>query len=497
MSLADLQTMFSTAMAEAEAVKSKVAAAKGLWTPEDVTAFDAAITRAQGLKGAIDSEKKLAQLEAWRKEPDGQTAAKAFGGDHTPDKDAGTEWNGQTLDGIFAKEGVMPGIGMESLISYHEGTNGQKSIAVGELYAFDKVGDQKLKALKSGQYKDAFRAYISTKAFHGADWVHHMKSGHMKVLQEGLDTAGGFWVPPDIRTDLVKKMAGIVGVRANAYSFTTGSNLVQFPKVVYTADNIYTAGTVPSWTAEAPTSSISEATNPVAGRVNIPVETATVAIIITRAMLEDSMFDLLGYISMLIGEAYGLFEDNAFINGTGVNQPQGFMNHPNATTASSSGGMYVALGNASAIPAWEGASYDTTKGILGVEAALPPQYDAGAKWYGSKAWFAAVRGLTDTTGRPLWSIGESYPNFQNGYVATLLGSPIVKDQFMPALAQNAYPVAYGDMQGYYIADRVGLSVEVLREVRALQDEIVIYARKRVGGQLVQDWRLKLGKLASS
>jgi HK97 family phage major capsid protein len=68
---------------------------------------------------------------------------------------------------------------------------------------------------------------------------------------------------------------------------------------------------------------------------------------------------------------------------------------------------------------------------------------------------------------------------------------------MPAIAANAYPILFGDLRGYYIVDRVGLSVEVLREIRALRGEVVVYARKRVGGQLVHDWRLKDMKLAAS
>jgi HK97 family phage major capsid protein len=64
-------------------------------------------------------------------------------------------------------------------------------------------------------------------------------------------------------------------------------------------------------------------------------------------------------------------------------------------------------------------------------------------------------------------------------------------------AADAYAVLYGDMRGYYIADRVGMSIEVLRELKALQDKVVIYSRKRVGAQLVHDWRLKSMKLATS
>jgi len=76
---------------------------------------------------------------------------------------------------------------------------------------------------------------------------------------------------------------------------------------------------------------------------------------------------------------------------------------------------------------------------------------------------------------------------------TLLGYPIIKDAFLPNISSTTTPLVFGDLTGYWIADRVGITVEVLRELRALRDEVIIYARKRVGGQLVHDWRVKLMK----
>ena len=71
-----------------------------------------------------------------------------------------------------------------------------------------------------------------------------------------------------------------------------------------------------------------------------------------------------------------------------------------------------------------------------------------------------------------------------------MGYGVVKNQFMPAIAASAVPLVLGDMKGYYIADRVGLSVEVFREVYGLRDQVVVYARKRTGGQLVNYWKMR-------
>lgn len=499
-----LQDQLSAAVKQAEDIMAgQNATGAPSWAPEAVTAYEKAVTNARQLKKLIEEQQALDAVKTWQQAPDGQSAVANGFTAADGAVDGGAAVAGFSGAAVFPNEGNMPGVSMTGLIEETTLPDGRKSFKAGELYALDKQGEIKIKALKSGQYKDAFAAYIKNAAFHGSEWRYHMKGGAMKVLLEGQDTAGGFWTPPDIRSELVKKMASIVGIRQNAFSFTTGSNLVQFPKVVYNVGNsgdtlakIYTSGTIPSWTAEAPAADITEATNPISGRVSIPVNTATVAVILTRALIEDSFFDILGYISQLLGESYGLFEDNAFVNGTGNGQPWGFLNHTNATIADTTvNGMYVPTGDAAKL-LWE-ATNDPTKGILGIEAALPPQYEAGSKWYATKASYAYIRGILDGNSRPLWLPSDSYPNMPNGYMATLLGYPIVKDQFMPAVGANNYPIAFGDMTGYYIPDRVGLSVQVLNELRALRDEVVVYARKRVGGQLVQDWKLKLQKVSVS
>jgi HK97 family phage major capsid protein len=316
----------------------------------------------------------------------------------------------------------------------------------------------------------------------------------MKVLSEGIDTAGGFYVPPEFRTELVKKMATMTSVRPNAQVFTVGSDLVHFPKVTYTSDDLYTSGVRFAWTAEAPAANIAESTNPIAGRVTIPVHTATAAIYVTRALMEDAQFDILGYISSLLSESFSLGLEDAYTNGDAIGKPQGFTQHPNATVLNSAGGMMVLSGTAGQV-AWgiSATPAGATTGVTGAEAALPPQYESSAKWYANKKTYAALRNLTDAQTRPLWYSGDSFPSVNNGFNPTLLGYPVVKNQFMPDIAAANEPLALGDMKGYYIVDRVGLSVEVYREIAALRDMVVIYARQRTGGQLVHDWRMKLMK----
>lgn len=401
-----------------------------------------------------------------------------------------------TVAGTYGAEDMRPA-------GPTEGATGEAVIhqdwKSGELVAENAAGERKIAALKSTAYRDAFARSIRAKGLALLGYNPErfaVKGDAMKVLNEGTDTAGGLWVVPEFNATLVKKLPTMAAFAPAATHITVGTDLVSFPKVSYSTDDKYTSGVRYSWTGEAPSSDISEATNPTSARPEIAIYTATAALIMTRANLEDGQFDIIGLCSQLLSEAFILGNEDVIANGNGVGKPQGFLAHPNATTAHSSGGMYVPSGVAGALD-WGIGTNAATKGLTGVEAALPPQYESGAAWYGAKATYAGVRALVDGAGRPIWGAGDSYPNMGNGMQANLLGYPVRKSQFMPAIGSNTYPLAFGDMAGYWIADRVGVTVEVLRELRALKDEVIIYARMRWGGKLLRDWSLKTIKCAVS
>ena len=73
---------------------------------------------------------------------------------------------------------------------------------------------------------------------------------------------------------------------------------------------------------------------------------------------------------------------------------------------------------------------------------------------------------------------------------------IVREQFMPDMTTDAHPIVFGDLRGYLVLDRVGLSLQRLDELYAETDITVLLARRRVGGQLIEPWRVKAQKVAS-
>lgn len=460
------QMQIKALLDEAQVFSDKAQKA-GKWEPDEEKLFRQKMDQADALRLTAEAEKKLAELKAWGKESTGSAVV-----DSLP---------------MMSRPSAPREGGME----------------VDETGApLSSRAEKMLKILESRQYRDTLDEYVRAQCKGRA-----MKGEFSKVMQETVDVAGGNWTVPEFNPNLITKLPAPTGFAANVRTWTTGSNMISFPKVVYNGatddpiGTLYTTGLRPAIGPEAPNSDFSEATNPLAGRENIEVFTYTLPVIVTRSMIEDAQFDVMGYVSQKISENADLYKKYLFLNGSGISTISGVFSHPNVSVATASGGMLVKTG-ISAKVTWDGVAsgssgtFDPTLGLIGTEAALPPQYDQGAKWYATKATYASVRSLRDTVGRPMWQVEDSYPNFRTQTPMQLLGYECVKDQFVPALGASTNFMLFGDAGGYYAINRVTFSLEVLKELRALRDEWILYARMRLGGKLVEDWRLKVLNAAS-
>ena len=472
----ELQKSLETALKNAEDLLPEIKAKTA--TPEEIENFKGYSTEAKSISEQIDAEKMLSDVKTWGEQSDGKSVVPA-----TFDRLALTE------------EGAIKGV-----------TADPKTGELLPIPGFMEEGQKNIDALKSGAYKDYFAQKMRAQALHGQDWKSYIKGNAMKILNEGSFTAGEAWIPPDFRANLVQRMATLTSVRPNATVMTTGSDHITFPQAVYTTDDLFTSGLRATWQGSgAQTSSPSESTNPVAGQIRIPVYLLTANIICQREQIEDNSFDLLGYLTKLGAESFALTQEASYtgatvggvVYGNGVSQPVGFTQHPavsiaygststiNGTTYS---GIKIDASSASNELAWGTSSGNV--GIRGAETTLAPQYENGAAWYAAKATYGALRDINAGTATlPQWSLGESYPNYANGMQASLLGYPIKKNQFMGTGTTTGTNVAtLGNMDAYWIADRVGFSVEVNPWIYQDRDQILIYMRMRTGGSLVEYWK---------
>jgi HK97 family phage major capsid protein len=125
---------------------------------------------------------------------------------------------------------------------------------------------------------------------------------------------------------------------------------------------------------------------------------------------------------------------------------------------------------------------------------LPAYYRGRGAWIINGATLAKVRTLKDGQNNYLWQ-----PSYQLGQPETLLGRPVIEATDMPAVASNAYPIAFGDWStAYRIYDRAN-GLAVLRDPYSVATRGLVrfHSRMRVGGQVVLPEAVKILKMTVS
>jgi len=179
-------------------------------------------------------------------------------------------------------------------------------------------------------------------------------------------------------------------------------------------------------------------------------------------------------------------EGSSFLTGNGVNKPRGLLDYPKVVNSAYAWGSvgYIKSGDASAFIA---ASSSAGPADCFVDAiyTLKAGYRASARWLMNDLTAARVRKFRDGDGNYLWQ-----QSTLAGQPSTFMGYPVETDDYMPDVAANAFPVAFGDFrQAYLIVDRTG--VRVLRNPFKSNGQVAFYTTKRVGGGIQNFEAVKL------
>lgn len=323
------------------------------------------------------------------------------------------------------------------------------------------------------------------------------------TMIEGQDTLGGYLVPEDVRMDLIARLPGLTVVRALASVDQTTRDRISYPKL--TGGNSFRPGNmVSTWVDESPTGT-EAATNETWGSVAIPIHVNMGHTQITRSLLEDSGFDVMGRFNVDLSLAWALDEDNQFLTGNGIGRPQGVL------TNNTSGGLFDSDGTTVTSGVTGAATSDT---IIQCVYKLDAQYrnSASCAWAMNKTTLLNVRQLKNGGGDYIWDNkmmqmasfagggqnngGPSAPA-QAGTIASgaLVGYPIRESEQMPAFATTNHVAIFADWSGYKVVDRVGMSV--LRyddSTTAKANAVVFVGRRRLGGQPTDGWKFVSYKL---
>ena len=304
------------------------------------------------------------------------------------------------------------------------------------------------------------------------------------TLQEGINDLGGFLVPEDFRLEIIKRLMGLAVVRSRARVVQTIRDAAEWPKVEG-GDSQYTSAVRVTWVDELPASATVSETNPEYGMYRVPVHTVMARTDISQNMLEDTPFNMIQILAELFSEAMAIDEDNQFLTSTGGGKPRGILGkRGSGSNAFPEDGIdSVSSGNATAL---------TADGLIDLVYGLHSQYRKNAVLVGARATHGAVRKLKDGNGDYLWAKGIAV-----GEPATLLDYPFLESESMPAIAANNYPIIFGDLKGYLLVDRVGMSIKRVEDTTTVGgNKVALFARRRLGGQVVEPWRFQGHKVSA-
>ena len=345
-----------------------------------------------------------------------------------------------------------------------------------------------LQAKTMTHHRPALSAAAEADAPHQKAFAAYLRSGdddalrglqlEEKALSSSVAAEGGYLVDPQtaerIRgvlhsTASIRAIANTVSVEATAYDV-----LVDHTDVG--------AG----WATE--TAATTETGTPQIDRISIPLHELSALPKASQRLLDDSAFDVEGWLATRIADKFARAEATAFINGDGVDKPTGFLTH---TAVDNDSWAWGSLGYVPSGKDGDFADVTPADAIVDLVYALGARYRANATFVMNSKTAGAVRKMKDADGRFLWSDGLAA-----GEPARLMGYPVLIAEDMPDIASDSLAIAFGDFAaGYTVAERPDL--RILRDPFSAKPHVLFYATRRVGGDVSDFAAIKLMKFAIS
>lgn len=285
------------------------------------------------------------------------------------------------------------------------------------------------------------------------------------VLQEGVDTAGGYLVPEEYDKRLIDGLTEENMMRTLGTTITTSGE----HKI-----NIAGAKPAASWIEEGGALVFEDASF---DQIILDAHKLHVAIKVTDELLYDNAFNLESYILTQFSKALANAEENAFLNGDGVGKPLGIF-------AENGGGQVAITTNTQ--------SSITADEIINLVHSLKRPYRKNSKFIMNDQTIALIRKLKDNNGAYLWQ-----PSLQAGEPDRLFGYPVYTSAYVPTVAAGKPVIAFGDFSYYNIGDRGVRSFDQLRELFAGNGMVGFLAKERVDGKLVLPEAVQILKMKAS
>ena len=254
---------------------------------------------------------------------------------------------------------------------------------------------------------------------------------------EGVGADGGFAVPPDFRTEIVKKVMGEDSLLSLVDQMITSSNGITVP-IDETTPWQSSGGIQAYWESEG---GQKQQSKPMLGEMTVKANKVIALVPMTDELLEDAP-SMASYVNRKAPEKIYYKTNEAIIKGTGVGQPLGILNSAGTIT----------------VDAVSGQAADTVvfQNIMSMYYRMNAGSRRRAVWLmngDAEEQLAFMKFIDQGTGNAI-PVYMPPGGLSSTPYATLLGRPIITSEAMPALG-DAGDIIFADMQSYMTVVKSG------------------------------------------
>lgn len=284
-----------------------------------------------------------------------------------------------------------------------------------------------------------------------------------RALQADADKSGGYLVAPEqMVMKIIENLDNMVFVRqyANVIPLPSAASLGAPARDTDMGDV--------TWTSELATGSLDTSLN--FEKRSLTPHPLARGIKVSKRLLRVAMIDIAAYVASRFAYKIGTVQENAFLNGSGQNQPLGvFTNSAMGINTDRS----VSLGNT--------ATAITADGLINCKYSLKKQYRQlpSMRWCFHRDAIRNIRKLKDGDGNYVWKQGlTDRPD-------TILEIPFEESEYAPNTFTTGLSVGIlGDWSQYWIADSLSMEIQVLSELYSLSNENAYLCRLECDGMPV-------------
>ncbi len=302
-----------------------------------------------------------------------------------------------------------------------------------------------------------------------AIWHRHLQTKpdprviELQAYSETIPDAGGFLVPETLRSEILRVSLETALVRPRARVIPMDSLRVPLPAIDSTTNvgSVY-GGIIVYWTPESGTIALNDATF---GRVVLEAKKLTGGFVVPNELLQDSIVSFAAFVNGLLPEAMSFAEDQAFLTGSGVGEPQGVLNSP---------AVVVVAKEAAQV-----ASTIVWQNIVNMYARMLPGSLGRAVWVASIDTFPQLAQMALAVGA-----GGSAIWLNNGQVGppmTILGRPVIFTEKVPMIGCQGQ-INFLDLGYYLVGDRQTMTASSSEHIRFQTDETMYRIIERVDGR---------------